>query len=130
MEFTSADKLVVTELLKGEKVDLFALHSRYRLSPAQLVNSTVKLSKIGAIRSGDYEDGFIELTDRGLEILLLWRNSIYCREEQWKSVPEEMKRPMMEIDSQYVPNYRKLGSFMRKKQRSIYREMKVRRRVD
>ena len=130
MNFTSTDKLLVTALLRSEKVDLFALHSEYLLSPAQLIDSAFKLNEIGVIKPANYEDGTVELAERGIEILLAYRTLIYFREDEWKAIPEHMLRPTIEIDSKYTPNYKKLGNFMRTKQRKIYREMRGRGRVD
>lgn len=75
------DKLIVEALCADERVNLYNLHKRYRLSPAQLVLAMNRLQHLGiaeyknldAIRGPKFEEN-----------LLRSRHMIYNRDLYWK----------------------------------------------
>lgn len=127
MEFTSEDKILVAELLRRQTVDLFDLHRRYLLSPAQLSRSVRRLARAGFITDTQIITGLsIRLTDSGLRRMILLRRAILARNKDWKKVPKSMLTKHIGIDDPYVPNFRKLSRDMRARQKQIRRELRGR----
>lgn len=126
MEFSSADRYFIIELLRKGSVNFYALHESYRLSPAQIADSLMRLRAIGVLDEPDIGDGVVKLSRNGLQELVSYRREIFHRLDEWKNVPTEMKVDALGINAPYIPNFRKLGSGMRARQRQIRKELKVR----
>jgi hypothetical protein len=127
MEFTSEDKILIDELLKRQAVDLFDLHRRYLLSPAQLSRSVRRLVRAGLIADTQDITGLsIRLADSGLRRMILLRRDILARNKDWKKVPKSMLTKHIGLDDPYVPNFRKLSRDMRSRQRQIRKELRGR----
>lgn len=126
MNFTSADRIIVSELVKSQAVDLYEIHKKYLLSPAQLVDTIARLKAIGVIDDSELELSSIKLTSQGLSVLMSYRAEIFHRLNEWKEVPSSMTRATLAVNSPYIPNYRKLGSKLKSRQKEIRKELKAR----
>lgn len=129
MNFTSADRLLIKELVSNGKVNLYTLHATYRLSPAQIADSLMRLNSIKVLKNREIRDGIVELAESGLRELVKYRGEIFRRLDEWRTVPAEMIIDTLEVNAPYVPNYRKLGTKMRARQLEIRKELRVRGRA-
>lgn len=82
--FFSEDVEIIRELITERKVDLYNLHLKYRLSPAQVSRSVNNLLKENVIA---IEGDFIFLTEKSREWILKNRKELFLDKNRkyWKT---------------------------------------------
>lgn len=82
--FYSEDVEIIRELIRKGHVDLYDLHLKYRLSPAQISHSVNRFIAEGIVVCQD--DAVVELTDNGREWVILKRKELFLddRRKYWK----------------------------------------------
>jgi predicted methyltransferase len=83
----------VRELLRAvyatnSALDLYELHQKYLLSPAQVLRAVRLLAELGIVSVGDNSQS-VALTDRGRNWVLANRRRIFSKHAYWKTVPNE-----------------------------------------
>ena len=109
MDFFSEDIEFLKELLSNDKVELYLLHEKYRLSPAQMARTIKKFEKLDLII---IKDDRISLKDKGRKWIFEKRNNLFLKEKDkyWKKVPEEMEQEKIAINSLYKPKRSKIDN--------------------
>lgn len=81
--FYSEDVEIVRELIAKREVDLYNLHLKYKLSPAQVSRSVKMLLKENVVKD---EGDVIKMTENGLNWILRNRNELFLNGERnyWK----------------------------------------------
>lgn len=103
MDLFSEDIELIKELIHYRRLDIFLLHEKYRLSPAQVARSLRKF----------YEDDLIKITGTDIAFTekgLLWiqenRINLFLnkRNQYWKDIPKEMRtKKEMKRGILYIP---------------------------
>jgi DNA-binding PadR family transcriptional regulator len=98
----SADIVVLRELYRNTKMDIFEFHRLYSLSPGQLAQTLNKFVKQGIV---EIEGDFAQITDFGRKWIVANRKSLFLevRALGWKSIPDYMQKPRIPINSFYAP---------------------------
>lgn len=86
----SEDVEIVRELIGNKSVDLYDLHLKYRLSPAQVSRSVKNLLKEGVVT---IQDNIISITDIGREWIIKNRHALFLdeRRKYWKKENEDSR---------------------------------------
>lgn len=84
----SEDKELINELIKFKKLDIYFLHQKYKLSPAQVARSVNKFLHQGLIQESD---SVISFTELGIIWVNKNRKSLFNsnRNKYWKEVPRD-----------------------------------------
>lgn len=107
MKLFSEDILLLKELFKTGKTELYFFHEKFMLSPAQLARSLRKFENEGLLIVKEKQ---VSLTDVGKEWIFENRKNLFVneREKYWKKVPENMKVPQLGINQLYKPERKKI----------------------
>lgn len=81
--FYSEDVEIIRELIHNKSIDLYDLHLKYRLSPAQVSRSVKNLLNEGVV---EIEGETISMTDLGREWIIKNRHALFLDENRkyWK----------------------------------------------
>lgn len=88
--FYSEDVEIIRELINNKHVDLYDLHLKYCLSPAQVSRSVRRFIVEGIVVS---QDNVIELTDYGKEWIILNRKELFLDDSRkyWKQESQDSR---------------------------------------
>ena len=88
--FYSEDVEIIRELISNKHVDLYDLHLKYRLSPAQISRSVQRFIAEDIVV---YQDNMIALTDYGKEWIVLNRKELFLDDSRkyWKQESQDSR---------------------------------------
>lgn len=88
--FYSEDVEIIRELICNKHVDLYDLHLKYRLSPAQISRSVKRFIAEGIVVC---QDNTIELTDYGKEWIVHNRKELFLDDSRkyWKQESQDSR---------------------------------------
>lgn len=109
MKLHSEDIIILKEIYAKQKVSLYELHTKYRLSPAQILRCIEKLNSKEII---EILDDFIVLTEIGSKWIDANRSFIYMKKFEYISRFNEDLHSIKKIkeNSLYKPNIKSLDS--------------------
>lgn len=107
MNIYSEDILLLKELYEHNTIDVYLLHSKYRLSPAQVARSILKFTNSNILTST--EDN-ISITEYGLNWIIANRNFIFLKKRDyiWKVIPEQFSQKKLDINDFSIPKRKTL----------------------
>jgi len=100
--------LMVIFVSGGEPTQIYALHRRYRLSPAQIARSVRKFESIGVLCLTGHA---IKLTDYGRRWVLANRLTLFGKPHSrlWKEVPQSLLAAPDRANEYYTPRQARMG---------------------
>ena len=108
--FYSEDVEIIRELIHNKSIDLYDLHLKYRLSPAQVSRSVKNLLNEGVV---EIEGETISMTDLGREWIIKNRHALFLDENRIITKSSTMERSAKMINNKTDLNRSVLLFFLR-----------------
>lgn len=115
MKIFSEDIILLKEVQKDIPLEIYVLHLKYKLSPAQLARSIEKFSSLDIITIVSNE--YIRITDFGKKWLIANKSKIYLfdRDSEWKKIPIEDAIESIGANKLYKVDLKKIDTRILKK---------------
>lgn len=110
MKVFSEDLILLKDVQKGIPIDIYSLHERYQLSPAQLARSMDKFAQLGIISIVDNK--FLIITEFGKKWIIANKSKIYLleRDSEWKKMPIDAATETIGINKLYKADIKKIDT--------------------